>query len=295
MERGEMPIPVRKRFLAVVSAVAVSACGGGAATLHPAHTLPLSRVSAGAGVSAAFSFGEGQRAIDQGHAAGAPGGSSANAEQQFLAGAAANALLAPGLAPWVGARTGLGGQYEAGLTYTGRTARIDARHAFESDSVALSIGAGASAVLFHLGSSGNAAPSSVLTAGRYAGSTNEFSAGGFGFDIPVLVGWRSTAQVVQAWAGLRAGFERVAGDLPLAAAIDANGESRLTANRFWGSGLVGAAVGLEPFWIALELDVAYSSISVGASFPAEAGAPSERDASFTGWSVAPTGAIVGKF
>jgi hypothetical protein len=290
-----MKVRTRGALAATASGLVVCACGGGAATLHPAHTLPLSRVSAGAGVSGAFTFGEGERAIEQGRAAGSPGGASSTAEQQFLAGAVANALLAPGLAPWVGARAGLGAQSEAGLTYTGRTARLDARHAFENDSFALSVGAGASAVLFHIGQSGNGSANPVLTAGRYSGSTDEFSAGGFGFDVPILVGWRSSAQVVQAWAGLRAGFEHVAGDVPLAPAISQTEESRLTANRFWGSGLVGAAIGLEPFWVALELDVAYSSISASASFPADAGAPSARDASFTGWSLAPTGAIIGKF
>jgi len=159
----------------------------------------------------------------------------------------------------------------------------------------LSIGAGASAVLFHVGSDTTPGENQQVTAGRFAGTTNEFSAGGFGFDLPILVGWRSAASVVQAWAGVRAGFERVAGDLPISASVAENAESRLRANRFWGGGLVGAAIGLEPFWVALELDVAYSSISASASFPPAAGTPAERDASLTGWSLAPTGAIIGKF
>jgi hypothetical protein len=61
--------------------------------------------------------------------------------------AAAIDALAPSVAPWVNARVGIGGDNEAGLTYTGRAVRLDIRHAFEDDDIALSMGAGASAVL----------------------------------------------------------------------------------------------------------------------------------------------------
>jgi hypothetical protein len=271
------------------------ACGGGAALMHPAHTLPQNRVSAGAGVSGQFVFGQGQRAIDTGKASGAPGAISGGAnEQQFLAGAAANAVFAPGVSPWVGARVGLGQNFEAGLAYTGRTARIDARHAFGNDSFALSIGAGASAVIFHPTTSADSA-TPQLSSGRFQGTTGGFAAGGFGFDVPVIVGWRSTASVVQVWGGARAGFERVAGDVPVNADSSAALESTITAHRWWGGGLVGAAVGFEPFWIALELDVAYQSLSASASFPPASGVPGQRGAEVTGVSLSPTGALIGKF
>jgi len=114
----------RRRTSSVVALASLAcACGGGAATLHPAHTLPLGRVSGGAGVSAAFAFGEGERAIDQGRAAGTNGGNvSAAAEQQFLAGAVASALLAPGIAPWAPARASAATPKRGSPTRAGRRA-----------------------------------------------------------------------------------------------------------------------------------------------------------------------------
>lgn len=282
--------PVRRfRSLAALAPpLLVAACGGGAATLHPAHVLPEGRVSAGAGASGQFVFGSGESAIERGRAAG---GAGAAAEQELLEGAVSNAALGPGLAPWVGARVGIGGHNEGGLTYTGRTARVDARHAFGSDAVALSVGAGASALLLHPGSH----PPSLLTptAGRFTGAASDLSATGFGLDIPVIVGWRSTASIVEAWAGARVGVEHASGFLALAA--PAGGEAHVSGERWYGGGLVGAAIGIRPIWVAFELDVAYQRLSAGADFPGTSGAPSRRDVSLVGVTATPTGAIVGKF
>ena len=66
----------------------------------------------------------------------------------YAQGAAAIAGIKPGVAPWLGARVGLAPQAEAGITYTGRGARVDGRYAIVSrDRWALSVGVGGSFVL----------------------------------------------------------------------------------------------------------------------------------------------------
>jgi hypothetical protein len=124
----------------------------------------------------------------------------------------------------------------------------------------------------------------------------DLEANGFGVDIPVLIGWRSTASVVQAWAGARAGMEHVRGDLPLLPiGGDGSPSASVGATRWYGGGLIGMAIGLPPFMVALELDVAYQAASATASFPGGGGPPPERSGTVTGVTLAPAGAIVGKF
>jgi hypothetical protein len=253
--------------------------------LHPAHVLAAGHVSAGAGVSGQFAF----RSGDGARAPGPP-------EQHSFEDAIARASLSPGIAPWVGARAGLGGRFETGLTYTGRSVRADARRAFGGETVAVSVGAGASAVFSDPQDriDGNGAP--IPMEGRLPLGGGDLRATGYGFDVPVLVGWRSTASVVQGWIGARGGFERIDGDLPLA---PAGGErvpfASFSATRWHGGGLVGAAVGLWPVTVAVELDVAYQGVSGKASFPDVAGPPAQRDGSVSGLTLAPAGAIMGKF
>lgn len=277
-------------------ALGVVACGGGAATLHPAHVLPEGRVSAGAGVSSTFAFGSGASAIDR--TQGSAVGTAPEEEQRFLDGVVSSSLLAPGVAPWVGARAGLGGHNEAGATYTGRTVRIDGRHAFESDSFALSIGAGASGILMHPRSHApDAAATTDPTApgGRFSGTPSDVSATGFGLDVPVIVGYRSSPSIVEVWAGARAGFERMRADITLDSSTAGSEPARATGTRLYGGGLVGVAVGVSPVWVALELDVYYQSLSGTVKLPDSAGAPGERDSSLSGVTLAPTGAVIGKF
>ena len=254
----------------------MAGCGGGAALLHPAHVLPAGRVSAGAGAGGQFVLDERARSV--------PSGSP---EQQFLQSAGASLSLSPGLSPWVGARAGITGNNEAGVTYTGRTLRVDGRHAFGKDAVTASIGAGASAVLSHPG----ARAPSAEDAGRFANEVDQTTAPGFGFDVPALVGWRSTPAVAQVWAGARGGMERVSADLSLRA----TGSASVTATRWYGGALVGFAVGVDPLWVALELDIAYQSVSLGADFPAASGEPEHRGATLTGVTLSPAAALVGKF
>jgi hypothetical protein len=285
-------------------ACGVSACGGGAATLYPAHTLAQNQVTAGAGVSNNFAFDVGARTTT---VVPPTAGTGTDPEQIFFEDQIRRALMTPGLAPWVGARVGIGGHNEAGLTYTGRTARLDARHAFVSDSVALSIGLGASGVLVHPGSYPPPEPGTTVDVGRFTDQQSKLSAAGWGLELPVIAGWRSSGSVVSVWGGARAGFERLGGGMvvpdprPLPNPDDPPRpplQADLVGSRLWAGGLLGFAIGVKPIWIAVELDAAYQAMWAGAAFPAETQSPidpAERKATFSGVTVAPTGAIIGKF
>ena len=135
-----------------------------------------------------------------------------------------------------------------------------------------------------------------MTSGRLSPTVADVRANGYGFDVPVLVGWRSAASVVEGWLGARGGVEHVGGDLPLApGGEEPPGKASFGATRWYGGGLVGAALGLSPITVAVELDVAYQSVTGTASFPAEAGPPGRRDGSASGLTLSPAGAIIGKF
>jgi len=72
----------------------------------------------------------------------------------------------------------------------------------------------------------------------------------------------------------------------------------VSGTRLWAGGLLGFAIGVKPIWVAVELDAAYQAMSARSVFPAETIGPldpSERKATFSGVTVAPTGAIIGKF
>jgi hypothetical protein len=194
--------------------------------LHGAHTLALGDTAQGAGFSGTFALGDARAAVQ-----------SARATEQR----AALDALAPGVAPWVNARVGIGADSEAGLTYTGRAVRFDARHAFEFEetSTAFSIGAGGSAVLR---GEERTAPDGVVVA-----------PGGFGFDVPLLFGWRSTAGVVSLWAGARGGFERISASPTPASEVD--------LRRVYGGGVIGLGLGFRHLHGAIELDSAYQRVS----------------------------------
>ncbi|HEX7670592.1 MAG TPA: hypothetical protein VF395_13450, partial [Polyangiaceae bacterium] len=171
------------------------------------------------------------------------------------------------------------------------------------DTVALSIGLGASAVLMHPPSNHDLPqPAATTSAGRFSGRTDNLSATGWGLDLPIIVGWRSSASIVEAWGGVRAGVERITGDLETNDAANGNDHASVVAFRKYGGGLVGAAIGLQPFSVALELDVAYQAVSGTATFPLSASSASSAgavqnhiDGTMSGLTVAPSGAIIGKF
>jgi len=226
-----------------------TACGGGAALMHPAHALPASEVSFGAGVSQNFVLGEGDEAVEEAIAT-RPEAVEPGEVNDYVRGSVAWSLMTPGLAPWVGGRAGLGYHLEAGVTYTGRAARVDGRYAFEGDSTALSLGLGLSARLAH--------PDDSATTTDIPG-LNESGLHGVGVDVPIIVGWRSSAEVVQIYAGLRGGYESLFGNylfVPSSPAEDI-AEGEVTAQRWFAGGLAGLLVGVRPVWVGFELDAAY--------------------------------------
>jgi hypothetical protein len=262
-------------------------CGGGAALLHPAHPLPPDTFTAGAGVAGQFTSGRVRREIDDGERVAEQPLTDADDARIYLRGLLEDALVAPGASPWVGARLGLNGAQEAGITYTGRMVRIDARHAFVWDQLALSVGLGASAVLL--------SPDSRAPGAAPANDT-ELDATGWGLDLPVLVGYRDATGMFDIWAGARGGFERVRGDLRLLSA-DAGSTFRAQAHgqRWWGGLLMGLSAGVPPLSFRFEFALNYQSVGGSLETDDPARLPAIGDIEGHAWSYSPTAGILGKF
>lgn len=212
--------------------------------MHPAHVLRRHFVSVAGGLS-------GRLVADPApSAAGATTGASAEEPRPDAGGArettsSSSALqkltTAPGVAPFVAARVGFGGGNEGGLAYTGRSLRLDGRHAFSLGGPALSVGVGASALVADRpGGDG---------AGVYGG----------GFDVPVLLGVASRGDVYAVWVGPRSGLEWIAGDLALDPAGGATVAPPLhvDARHVWVGGVVGMRAGFRHVHAALEVEVGY--------------------------------------
>ncbi|CAN5916873.1 hypothetical protein BH11MYX4_BH11MYX4_63140 [soil metagenome] len=233
---------------------ALAGCGGGSPLLHPAKTLPAGDVRAAGGVSAnvaAGSLGDDLKnareiAAKDPQAPGAPGSNPSYAKGALVA-----AAVAPGLAPFVGARVGVGNNFEGGLAYTGRGVRVDMRRDFDDGKVTYSVGLGLSAALYGR-QSGTELPNVDLGALH-----------GYGGDIPLLVGWESAGGIYKVWGGARGGLEHVIVETltsePKEVTIG-SAPLHLDANRFWAGGVVGLATGFRHLHVALELSAAYQVV-----------------------------------
>jgi len=198
-------------------------CGGGAPLLHPAHALPPGIVSMGGGMS-------GQVALRQSPTA--PNG----ARLQKVA-------VAPGIAPWVAGRAGLAGSNEAGLTYTARAVRLDARHAFDLEGPAISVGVGGSLVFPQ----------------RPGRGDDETRVRGGGFDVPILFGVRSRSDLYAIWIGPRGGLEFLGGSV-LGDTVDPSTGSQfvdISVRHFQIGGVAGLRAGFRHLHVVVELDGAY--------------------------------------
>jgi hypothetical protein len=244
-----------ERGLALASVVlGLGGCAGGTPLLHPAHVLPTGDVRVMAGLSGQAAVGplsdDLKAAYDQAaQDPTVPGQPGSN--PQYAKGALVAAAVAPGIAPVIGARVGVGAGFEGGAAYTGRGARLDLRKAFGNRSLALSIGAGFDAAF--LGRQANAPlPGVDLNALR-----------AFGFDVPVIVGWRSAAGLYQVWAGVRGGYDHVSigpvSTEPVGAGQPLS--NTMSADHGYVGGLAGIAIGLRHIHVALELDATYQLIS----------------------------------
>jgi hypothetical protein len=269
-------------------------CGGAAPLLHPAQTLPVDTVSVGAGVSGNFAASSVDRAISQGRAAtGGPLSDPATA-RTYAEGVLVNALVAPGASPWVSARVGLPESSEAGLTYTGRSLRVDGRHAFEvAPDLLLSVGIGASGLLL----APDRGPPRPEEAGSAASSPAEFElqGKGFGADLPVLLGYQVVEGFFEVWLGPRLGLEFLSGDLRLRPPDPDSPVLHASGHRLWAGAVAGFSLGIPPLWLRFELAPTYHDVS--GTLSSDGAAPSVQfdRIEATGWSLSPSGAIVGKF
>jgi hypothetical protein len=230
--------------------------------MHPVHPLPDGDVTVGAGFSGTVPVAPSQL-------------QAVSADDQVLE----EGAIAPGLAPWVSARLGLASEWEAGLTYTGRSARADIRHAFlfggADESQAISLGVGASGLL----------PKRREDLG--------LRVGGFGFDVPVLYGWRSSGDIYSLWLGPRGGAEYLNGQREVSAdpldPTSAPVDGRIDPISGWHAqvgGVVGMRVGLRYIYAAFELDAMmhWAEGSIG-----------DTEVSLSQFALAPAGAVVVKF
>lgn len=239
-------------------ALGLTGCGAGSPLLHPARTLPRGDVRVAGGVSANVapgSLGDDLRRARDIAGRDATGTSSPGApgtNPAYAKGALVSAAIGPGLAPFIGARVGLGNAFEGGLTYTGRSVRADARRSFDSGNYSLSLGLGASAALY----------------GRQQGSdlpnVDLGELHGYGADVPILAGWQSPNGLYSLWVGPRVGVEWVRveqltsepKDITLAAP-----PIGLEATRWYGGGVLGIATGFNHIHVALEAAVSYQSVT----------------------------------
>jgi hypothetical protein len=234
-------------------AVALAGCAGGGPLLHPAKTLPKGEVRAAAGLSGQAITGNFASALQS---ARTEGGSPASAlpDATYSRGALVAAAVNPGLAPFVSARVGIANDFEGGMTYTGRGMRVDFRHAFyfgDDNAWALSLGVGGSAALY-----------GRLQGGDLPG-VNLSDLRGWGADVPLLVGYEGTSGLYMVWFGARGGWEHdTIGSLTSEPGPGLGvAPTGLTADRYWGGGVLGAATGFRHVHVALELDVSYESVS----------------------------------
>lgn len=255
-------------------AAALAGCGGGAPLLHPARTLPRGDVRASGGVSAHVtpgSLGEDLRRA-RAVAAADPSGASGSSVD-YAKGALVSAAVSPGLAPFVGARVGVGSAFEGGLAYTGRAVRADMRRSFDEGPWSLSLGLGVSAALYGR-EQGVDLPGIDLTALH-----------GYGADLPALVGWQSEGDLYMVWLGPRGGFEHVTIEAvtsePKSVTLGAP-PVHLDATRWHAGGVLGLATGFNHVHVAIE---------AGASYEVASGRYGGSDVTIRGLTLTPATAV----
>jgi hypothetical protein len=227
----------------------LAGCGGGTPLLHPAHVLRPGHAAIGAGFSGRLTASsdlrvEGEEGVDE-------ASTSANGAR------IEDVALAPGVAPFVAGRVGIDGDNEAGITYTARAFRIDARHAFHVGPLFISAGLGGSV---------------VFPKARKENDEDVGSATGGGADLPLLFGVRSASDLYAVWIGPRGGFEFLRGELRDDSALAPDpsipggappGSDLVDFDASHGfiGGLVGMRVGFRHFHVALETSASYHRVS----------------------------------
>jgi hypothetical protein len=245
-----------QRAALAACAVLGAGCAGGSPLLHPARTLEQGDVRVAAGLSGQVAVGSAAddlrsareiAASDPNNVPGAPG-----TNPGYAKGALVSASIAPGVAPFVSARVGVGARVEGGIGYTGRAVRIDFRRAFDWGAWSLSLGLAGSAALYGR-QQGTPLPGVDLAQVR-----------GWGADAPILLGAQTEDGLYAFWLGLRGGWEHVTLEQltsePKPVTIGVPPPS-LSARRFYGGPVAGAAVGHKRLHVAFELAAAYQDVS----------------------------------
>lgn len=258
-------------WLGAASGLALGGCGGGVPLLHPAHALPAGRTAFAVGVSDRLLLGDAQHALD---ATKEPlPGPSPEKDRRTTRGALVALAEGPAVAPFAAARVGIPGRNEAGLSYSGQALRGDFRHAFEWDSTALSAGLG---VTGRFGQTSLDLPPGADLSGAH----------GLGVDLPILFGYRTDADLISVWGGLRGSFDHWSGSVSL----DPSPAFALDGSRLAVGPIFGMSVGLPPFWVSAELELDYAHVTGSLDRPGM-----RFDAQIDGWSARPAGALTAKF
>jgi hypothetical protein len=256
-------------------------CAGGTPLLHPAQPLRAGQSRFGAGTSGTFAVGATADALATARATNIPAAVD-RPPPDYVRGALVAAAVAPGMAPFVSGRVGAGRDTEAGLSYTGRTARLDARYAPINGPAALSVGLGASAILGHRGGSTSSQLDHLVLDGL----------SGWGADIPVIFGLTSDADVLWWWVGARAGYESLRGSVAYEVPAPATGGAATSISgdvegrRMWASALTGIAIGFRHVHAGIELQGTYHDAR---------GKLWGTDVTANGLSVTPAAALLGSF
>ena len=251
--------------------------------LHPAHPLPPGHASGTVGASGRFLLGGVEDAIETADAEGPA--FDGEAGERTAAGVAASVLGEPGVAPFLSARAGIAEDWEAGIAYSGRSARVDGRYAIQERHLALSGGLALELVVAHPSEeSDNGAPSSPALRG-----VDPSGVSGWAVSVPLMVGYRSDAELVQLWGGVRGRYERASGEILLAVEQDPSAD--LSAHGFSAEVLVGLAVGLPPLWVAAEVAVGYLNVHGDLTLSGAA----RSSAAVDGVTVSPAGALIARF
>jgi hypothetical protein len=271
--------------------------------LHPAHTLKQEQIAVGSGISSRVVMASAKRRIDAAHDMAANNAiDGEEGEQTFVEGSLLGRSLAPGLAPWVGGRVGLGQDWEAGMSYTGHRLRVDGRHAFGDDLFALSVGSAVNLLTLQLEPGSEGSSMGGGTNQRLASEGLEFSATGWGVELPVMIGTRSFSRLFEPALGVRLGYERVFGQMPLTVLPPSTPpggggatsvtHARAAAQRFSAEGVLGLSAGSGIFYVRLEVAAGIHQASGSLDFPAGSGDPQRRRLALRAFSLQPAAALV---
>lgn len=273
------------RWVSLMTLAGAVACGGASPLVEPVMPLSKGEIEAGVGVSSQLALGASQREIERARELDQVG-SSEDGNAEFLRGAMRNSVVAPGIAPIIVGRAGLGWDSDASLTFTGRTLRLGARHVWVlGKQYALSAGGGVASVATKAPERAPPSDSEGLSS-----TAIDWPATGFGADLPVTFGWSSDAQLVSAWVGARVGYEALWGDFPFISGGQKVGAAA-TAQHLQVGGRVGLGVSVHPVAIRLELAGAYSRVTASAELPWADAEPERLDDEFGGVLLIPAGAL----